>query len=270
MSERRHDPGAGPSWDDGRVDAPARPVFRTSLPEATPVPRPRHVMIALGLVVVAVAAFVAVTGLAALDHTTVRADLVAGLPAQSEDYTDKQVERAVWVLVGVVAGLGALLSLAQAVTMRTTAMSRKLSSRTTFVTVTVLYLPVAVVGWAIRGADRVDTVLSSLNVLLLLAATIVVTRQPVSAWLRQKERSGRAPLVPPAPGDELTPAAAGRRPLQAGVTQDEAPERTDGRELEAGEQMLSLGTGEEDDRDEADRDGTDRDGTDQDGEIRRD
>lgn len=263
MSERRQDPGIGPSWDDGRVDAPARPVFRTSLPEATPVPRPRHVMIALGLVVGAVAAFVAVTGLAALDHATVRADLVAGLPAQSEDYTDEQVERAVWVLLGAVAGVGALLSLAQAVTMRTTAMSRKLSSRTTFVTVTVLYLPVAVVAWAIRGADRVDTVLSALNVLLLLAATIVVTRQPVSAWLRQKERSGRAPLVPPAPGDELTPAAAGRRPLQTGTTQDEAAEDAedaDGRELEANEGMLSLGPG----------DGDDRDGDDSDRDLRRD
>ncbi|MGJ9412941.1 hypothetical protein ACHAAC_09550 [Aeromicrobium sp. CF4.19] len=248
MSDR--DPGDGPSWDEGRRQAPSRPSFRTSLPEPTPLPRPQHVLIALALVLVAALAFVAVTALAGLDHVQVRADLVAGLPEEADEYSDKQVRRAVWVLVGAAAGLGALLSLAQVLSIRSAAVRRSLPSRTTFVTVAVLYLPVAVISWAIRAGGLVDDVLSVVNIVCLVAAAVLITRRPVAAWLRQTERTGRAPLVPPAPGDEMTPAAAGRRPLHQRRTSDAEEGDSvdeDQRELASHEGLLSLEARREDD-----------------------
>lgn len=210
----RPDPGSGPSWDDRSRSAPGRPAFNTSLPEHVPLPRPRHVMISLALVGVAALASAAATSIAALDQAALRAQLAADLPESvTADYSDGDVRTAVWVLVGVLVGLGALLTVAQLMSMRTTALRRRLASRTTFLTMTVLYLPVAVLAPAVRQGGLLDDLLTVVDLGCLLVAAVLITRPPVSAWLRQKERTGRSPLVPPAPGDELTPAAAGRRTL---------------------------------------------------------
>ena len=189
-------PDPGPSWDVDRWGAPKRPSFASNFTPEPPIERPRRVVVATWLVLVAVLIFLVLTALAAWRFGDVRATVTEALPSDLEDdYTAGEIRRAVRVLIAVVAGLGLLLTLMQALTIRSVARRRSGSARVLFVLSVVLYVPVAVLSTSIRALGRYDLAATALAILCLLVAVVLVCMPAVSAWWRQPDRREPAPLI---------------------------------------------------------------------------
>ncbi|TSD65187.1 hypothetical protein [Aeromicrobium piscarium] len=212
-------PNPGPSWDVDRSGAPKRPSFASNFTPQPPIERPRRVTVAVWLVLTAVVIFLALTALAAWQFGDVRDTVTEALPTDLEaDYTDGEIRRAVRVLIGVVAGLGFLLTLMQAVTIRSVARRRSGSARVLFVISVVLYLPLAVLSTSIRALGRGDLAASAVAVLCLVVAVVLVCTPAVSAWWRQPDRRDPAPLIR---RDETAPEHPVASPPDAQVTEDD-------------------------------------------------
>ncbi|OUZ08264.1 hypothetical protein BHE97_13610 [Aeromicrobium sp. PE09-221] len=211
------EPDTGPSWDVDRRDAPPRPSVATDFAPEPPIERPRRVAIAMWLVFVAAVIFVGLTVLAGLRLGEVREAVTAALPSDlEEDYTASEIRRAVRVLIGAVAGLGLLLTVMQVLAIVSVAKRRNTTARVLFITVLVLYLPVAAVGPSVRSFGAYDTALSGLAVASLLVAMILICTPAVTRWWRQPDRRGPLPLLRPEDGLDIAPE--GQRPGEGADT----------------------------------------------------
>lgn len=204
-------PDPGPSWDVDRWGAPKRPSFASNFTPEPAIERPRRITVASWLVLAAAVIFLALTALAAWQFGEVRDTVTEALPSDLEaDYTAGEIRRAVRVLIGVVAGLGLLLTLMQVLTIRSVSRRRSGSARVLFVVSVVLYVPVAVISTSIRALGRYDPAATTVAVLCLLIAVVLVCTPTVSAWWRQPDRRDPAPLIPreeTAPGESPVSSA---------------------------------------------------------------
>lgn len=190
------DPHTQPSWDAQRENAPKRPEFASTVPEEILIARPKRVWVAFIFVLLAVAAFAAVTFIAVMKVDELRDTLVTSLPDDLlADYSEEQTEKAANVLLGSVGGLGALLTLLQLLSSLSLTTGRSGAGRIMFIVTVVIFLPVSALSTIVREDDTFALITSAAAALCLVIAVIVVSTRRVTRWLRQRDGERSTPLT---------------------------------------------------------------------------
>lgn len=193
---REQDPVALPSWDEERVRAPERPAFVSNLPEERFLPRPRRVIVACILVLIATVGVLGATAFAALQIDQIREALIDAMPADViEDYADDDTALAANVMLGAAGGLLLLASLAQCLSIVTLTLQRRAAARVLFVVFAILGAPISMLSAIVREAGTVDLALIAALALCVLAAVGLVCTPAVTRWVRQREPRRTIPLA---------------------------------------------------------------------------
>lgn len=186
------------SWDVERNSAPERPRFEKSLNAAEKIPRPRRVIYAFVLVVLAAGIYAVMTALAAVNYDQVRGSLASVLATELQDeYTPDDMQLAVNVLLGAVWIGGLALTLLHLLSAQSIMLKRSGGGRVVLIITTILFLPVAVVAATLRNASELDLAISAVGAFLLIIAAVMVSLPRVSLWIRQPDEPEKRPLITP-------------------------------------------------------------------------
>ena len=194
------DGAATPSWDAERTQAPQRPRFSSSLPAEDLIPRPRRMLVALVLAIVAALAWLTIVALGALDLDSLRLSLVDALPEDLRtEYEEATQQSAASIMLGVVAGLGTVVVVAQLLAMRAIVVGHTSLARIVYAVATVIQIPVTLVALLLAGDATTSIVLGGVAVTCAIVALVLLLTPRASRWLRQGEAPRSIPIAAAAP-----------------------------------------------------------------------
>lgn len=186
------------SWDAERAGAPKRPEFASGLPEEELIDRPRRVVVAVALALVAAAVLLFGVVTAAMGFAELRDGLVEALPDDlREDYEAEDQELAASVMLIVTGALAVLLALLQLLAVRALAGRRSGAARIAFTVFVVLSVPVTLLAFILREGGALEAALTGVALVALVLAVLLVCTPRVSQWLRQSEPHRTIPIAEP-------------------------------------------------------------------------
>lgn len=198
MSPHDRSPDSRVSWETEREGIPERPGFAWGLPVEERIARPRRLVVALVLACVAVLLVAAAVLVGALQFETLGKALIDALPEDlSVEYSAADIDRAVLVLFGALAGLSLVLALLQALSMRTLVTHRRPGVRVTCLVFVALTVAVLAIGILVREADALDLALAGGAALSMLVATTLSFTPEASRWLHQPDERRSLPIAAP-------------------------------------------------------------------------
>ncbi len=202
-----------PTWESARATVPERPTIESNLPEEQRIPRPRVVLIALGLVIVGTLCLAAMIVLSVLGFDGIRDAVIDALPEDiADDYDGSDIERAANIMLIVLYSAGAVLACGQLLSVRTVLVRRSVIARTVFVIFTVLAIPVALLMLIVGSGGPYDAPLIGGFLAASLVAAVLLCLPRVTRWSRQTEERRKIPLVQQAPDstDASAPGSSSR------------------------------------------------------------
>lgn len=184
------------SWDEERERAPERPAFVSSLPEERFMPRPRRVLVACIMALIAAVGVLGATALAALQFAEIRDALVEAMPEDvARDYADDDTRLAANVMLGAAGGLLLLSTLGQCLAIRSLTFRRSAAARVLFAVIAVLGAPISLLSAIVREAGSLDLVFVAATTVCVLVAAGLVCTPAVTRWVRQREPRRTIPLA---------------------------------------------------------------------------
>lgn len=184
------------SWDVQSETAPDRPKLESSLPESTPLTRPKRTIAVLVLAILVLMVWIALALLTWLRFEEVQAALIAALPDDlSSDYSDKDIQSATLVLLIGAGALGVALSLILVASARTLMKNRSGAARVVLTVSAVLSVGATILAALISNAKTTELVLHIAHIGLIISTGVIAFTPAVSRWLKQQLRRESVPLT---------------------------------------------------------------------------
>lgn len=168
-------------------DGPSRPPFQSGLPEYVEVSRPVRVRWIAVFVVISTLAFAVSAVVIGREWSTIRADLIAQLAEEADDYTPAQISKAVTTALSVVVAVRVSLVLGQLMALRYI-FKRRRGGRTSLVVLTIFSLPaIAVVYILLDSARTTNVVLFAIQALAMVVASVLAVTRAITRWLHVRD-----------------------------------------------------------------------------------
>lgn len=184
------------SWDVQSETAPNRPKLESSLPESTPLARPKRTIAVLVLALLVFVVWIALALLTWLHFEEVQVALVVALPDDlSSGYPDEDIHAATLALLIGAGALGVTLSLILVASARTLVRHRSGVARVVLTVSAVLSVGATILAALISDAKTAAIVLHVAHIGLIIATVVIAFTPAVSRWLKQQLRRESVPLT---------------------------------------------------------------------------